>query len=550
MAQATMRRREKRKERLPQIEVSEALFHTLCVYLISEYRSRSFVSKLAQFFHMVDCTPYKEDNDVSLMFQFVELFIQIVLEHDIKDSELILQKILEHPTDSEDFQELIENDLLDGLAEMDSNLATYVENEFIARINYITIGPLLKELETSVSAFKSGAYENYEAGVGMLTKTASALVKGTLARSSTSLSLPDIYTTTEEEERKALASLTTTIKRMNDPKVAIKTGIKELNRMLGGGFQPGNAYVFNGSSGGWKSGMLLNVILWALKYNDGIRVNDQAKRPCALYVTQENDVQQTMERIISYVRGVEKGKPKSDDEVLSLFRDEKIIGSRWTYAIVYRPKGSISTGDLDTIINEVEASGNVEVKLLVHDYIKRIRPDFPTGDIRIDLGEVMNDMEILAKRRRIPVVTANQLNREATRVLNPEDGKGKDLVKRINSSHLSESSMIFENCAAAIAIHREKSSADNRIYLTFKNLKDRNETSGNIITDNYFAHPFEPGNGMRLQEDLGCAESYSVKSLGETIVVDEGNDEEGEAVVVQSASERRNAAQNLNLDEE
>lgn len=287
-----------------------------------------------------------------------------------------------------------------------------------------------------------------------------------------------------------------------------------------------------------------------MKYNDGIRVNDQAKRPCALYVTQENDVQQTMERIISYVRGIEKGKPKSDDEVLSLFREEKIVGSRWTYAIVYRPKGSISTGDLDTIINEVEASGNVEVKILVHDYIKRIRPDFPTGDIRIDLGEVMNDMEILAKRRRIPVVTANQLNREATRVLNPEDGKGKDLVKRINSSHLSESSMIFENCAAAIAIHREKSSADNRIYLTFKNLKDRNETSGNIITDNYFAHPFEPGNGMRLQEDLGCAESYSVKSLGETIVVDEGNDEEGEPVVVQSAAERRNAAQKLALDEE
>jgi RecA/RadA recombinase len=39
-------------------------------------------------------------------------------------------------------------------------------------------------------------------------------------------------------------------RNMNDSKRYIKTGIKRLNKMLNGGFQPGRCYVFCGTSSG------------------------------------------------------------------------------------------------------------------------------------------------------------------------------------------------------------------------------------------------------------------------------------------------------------
>ena len=68
-------------------------------------------------------------------------------------------------------------------------------------------------------------------------------------------------------------------------------------------------------------------------------------------------------------------------------RQHKFVGDRWELRILYRPKNAITTGDVDTIISEIESEGEVEVKFLVHDYIKRIKPNVSVGDIRIDLGE-------------------------------------------------------------------------------------------------------------------------------------------------------------------
>jgi replicative DNA helicase len=143
------------------------------------------------------------------------------------------------------------------------------------------------------------------------------------------------------------------------------------------------------------------------------------KRPCALYLTQENDNEETLQRVFSYIGAVQK-RGNADEDDLSLEEKmiaHKLLDSKWAFVIKYRKKGSINTNDIDSIINEIEAEDDVEVKLLVHDYIKRLKANIPVGDIRLDLGEALNDLSILAKSRKIPVVTANQLNREAYKTL-------------------------------------------------------------------------------------------------------------------------------------
>ena len=96
-----------------------------------------------------------------------------------------------------------------------------------------------------------------------------------------------------------------------------------------------------------------------------------------------------MARIFSYIEVIdEKGKAKDEDTIVDAMRQYKVLDGRWELRIIYRPKNTIVTGDLDTMITEIESEGDLEVKILIHDYVKRIKPNEVTGDLRVDLGEV------------------------------------------------------------------------------------------------------------------------------------------------------------------
>lgn len=268
--------------------------------------------------------------------------------------------------------------------------------------------------------------------------------------------------------------------------------------------------------------------------------NTLHKRPCALYITQENDNEETLQRIFSYIGAVQKNG-KADEDDLSLEEKliaHKLIDSKWSLVIKYRKKGTICCNDIDAIITEVEAEDDVEVKLIVHDYIKRLKANIMTGDMRIDLGEAINDASILAKSRKIPFVTANQLNREAYKSLgeaanaaNDNKRKKLDQGKRLDASMVSESQLLIENSDVVLGIHREQA-PDKSIWLCVKKFKDRSDTTGGIANNDYFAHPFVDGNGMRLMEDANLDTSYSVESMetkfGSGVLVDEDIEEDDE----------------------
>lgn len=268
-----------------------------------------------------------------------------------------------------------------------------------------------------------------------------------------------------------------------------------------------------------KSGFLLNTVLWAAKYSD-FKCNDQSKKPLILYISQENDLNETVDRIISYSNGVDNNKQVLNDseEVYKLVTKE-LMNDNCNIRLLYRPKNSITTADVETILNDIEAEGEFEVKLVVHDYLKRIKPEISYNDLRIDLGEAVNDFSILAKLKKIPIITANQMNREAYKALEAgleEDAQNKekkDLAKRLSLNMQSESSMISENADSIIAIHREYAKSLDKWFLTVKDLKMRGSKGNRDSSSTYFAHPFEKDNSMRLIEDVNLEKSHSVVDI-------------------------------------
>ena len=201
----------------------------------------------------------------------------------------------------------------------------------------------------------------------------------------------------------------TTIDNLNKESHFVKTGLQYLNRMLQGGFECGRCYLFCALPKSFKSGLLVNVGLWACKYNKFIP-KDPEKVPTILYVTQENSVEETLQRIFTSISG-EDINEYSEEKVIELIKEEIIHDRNVDFEIRFRPNKSISTEDLDAMIDDLALEGK-EVVMLIHDYTKRIRSSMNYPDIRLELAEVVNDFTMIAKVRNIPVVTAAQLNRK------------------------------------------------------------------------------------------------------------------------------------------
>ena len=274
-----------------------------------------------------------------------------------------------------------------------------------------------------------------------------------------------------------------------------------------------------------KSSLLLNICFWAVKYNTEMPCLDQAKKPLILYISQENSLEETVERMLSYVGATDAELKinRNVDESYDLIFKEFMESSPVELRMLYKPKNSISTADLDTIVNDIESEGEFEVKGVVHDYLKRIRPEVPSGDLRIDLGEAVNDFAVFAKNRKIPVISANQMNAAAYKVLeagleeNEKSAEKKDLAKGLSITMQSESQMISENADAIFGINREFSKTLGKWFLTIKDLKNRGSKSNRDSLSTYFVHPFEINNSMRLQEDFNKKKPLSLNSVSDAL---------------------------------
>jgi len=248
--------------------------------------------------------------------------------------------------------------------------------------------------------------------------------------------------------------------------------------------------------------------------------------------------------VFSYVRGMNKEGEidKSADDIHSLMVDEGLVGNHCDILIEFHPKGSLTTIDIENRIREIELEGIYEVKLLVHDYMKRMRPNIASqgNDMRIDLGQISDDFSELAKTLRTPVVSVNQVNRQAYDVL-VQSGKNKDKTDMGMNASLTmqgESQMITENADVIIATNKEYLSTNDTWYFAFTFLKNRDAKKNMTQDQRYFAHPYEEFNGMRLKEDSGLEVSYSCKKVSDNIEPFDPNDDGNGGGEVRPASQR------------
>ena len=84
--------------------------------------------------------------------------------------------------------------------------------------------------------------------------------------------------------------------RLHNPSTKLKTGMQAFNNIISGGFENGRIYLLFGLPGEGKSMTMLNLALQLKKFNREYKPKDPNKRPCIVYLTMENSLEETIER--------------------------------------------------------------------------------------------------------------------------------------------------------------------------------------------------------------------------------------------------------------
>jgi hypothetical protein len=504
-----MKTKKKRQQDIKiRFDLSINILDLMIGYILSANASvtKKSMVKMRELFYRLDDSSFDEDRQMEVRIFMVKKLLKRFLDDRLTDLDLLAQSILGGQYD-EDVLEVYEQ--LNDFGDLSNDEVHFVDKWVSDRLAHYYLFTCQEEMDDLMIRFKSGDFSDLGEFTDEFRETISGLHG--LMRNAQAQSKHANADFSTDFDSLALA-VDQTITELKRPSNVLRTGVKELNRMLGpGGFQGGRSYLFLAISGGWKSGMLLNACQWSLRYNQGLTTKDPTKRPGILLVSLENSTGETIERMYSYYVGMDSDLKDADpNEVARAMRlgvpDDDKEGP--VLLVKYRPSKSINVADVDAMCDEAELDG-IEIVAVVIDYIKRIRSNNPDPELRIELGNAMDDMASLAKARKIPVITASQLNREAFKVIEQMADKKVDMAKQLGMSHIGESTLMIENADFVAVLQRETQASTGKKFLTVKKLKIR----GKDTPSSYIAHPMY--NDMKLEEDVDLKDSLSLKSIGD-----------------------------------
>ncbi|MBR1987731.1 MAG: hypothetical protein IKA36_01695, partial [Clostridia bacterium] len=285
-----------------------------------------------------------------------------------------------------------------------------------------------------------------------------------------------------------------------NPSRRLMTGMQGFNDLVGGGLESGRVYMLFGMAGCGKSLTMLNIAYQIKKYNKNYVCHDKTKRPCIVLLTMENSIQETITRLFSIITD-DNMRNYSLDEVIEKFRRDGQLtlsdDSPIDIFIKYKPNLSVDTSYMYTLVDELEEKG-YEVICFMQDHVKRIRPAFSRNDLRLDLGEVVNDFKVFANEKDIPVISDSHLNRDGARVVDMALSSNKqDVTRLIGRANVGESMLMIDNTDCGIILNIEHDKQGNR-YMIFSRIKMRDKAGPR----DYIAHPFAEGSTIRLVEDI------------------------------------------------
>lgn len=480
----------KTKKRLP-INFDVASLDLMCQYTISSNRNikRGAFINLRNLVELLDMERYINDQERYRRVLFIKKSLEARLEKGLTNPITIIKYtngglIDDDIINIDEFSEL-SNKEIDWINETVSNTLslTFLYEEIDRGLDLFTrfkaadssnISKLGKEIEEYIAMLNTMFRQ---AKVQSVTNETFSL-KGDSLRNT----LESVHSELKSEYRKLI------------------TGMQGFNQLIGGGFENTRCYLFLGITGVGKSLSLLNIAYQMKKYNKGFKPKDPTKIPCIVYLTMENTVTETVDRLFKISTGMDirDTTPEEAERILRTTGELYLTeDSPIDLIIKYQPNRSVDTGYLYTLVEDLEDEG-YEVICMIQDHVKRIRSVNNNPDVRLELGDVINEMKTFAILKDIPMITVSHLNREGARIIDSGTSTRtkSDLTRLLGKSNIGESLLMLDNVDYGGILNVEYD-IDGMKYMAFKNIKQR---FGSMR--DYIAQPFSADNDIKLIEDV------------------------------------------------
>lgn len=480
----------------------------MCSYILSENRNirRSHLINMRNLFDILDVSLYQNDIEKMKRFNFIRKGLEARILHNLKDPYIVVKYINGG---------IIDDDVIDlkNFTSMSNDELIWINQTISEALKYAFIYNDIDRMIDICTRFKAADYRSR----GAIVQEFEMLVQ-------------EIQSKFRRSRVENLSEMTFTLKdgffdevvkdiheQLSNPCNRLVTGMQGINELLGGGFESTRVYMLLGATGVGKSVTLLNLAYQIKKYNKNYKAKDPTKIPVIVYMTMENTVRETVERLFNLTVSPDIDMTKySPDEVIHLLRTEGELyltdESPIDIIIKYVPDKSVDTSYLYTMTEDLEDEG-YEVICLIQDHIKRIRSCYPSSDIRLELGAIVNEFKVFASIKDIPVITNSHLNRDAAKTIEEGSRANKaDLTRMLGRSNIGESMLMLDNLDCAFIINTAYDAQANK-YMAFKRIKIRYKATHR----DYLNQPFIQGNDIKLVEDYYSAVPVFKDSLQSSV---------------------------------
>ncbi len=472
-----------------------------CAYILSENRHirKSHLLNLRNLILMLDMSLYASDPDKMKRIDFITKGLEGKLEKNIKNPKLLIKFINGGIMDSDVVD-------INSILQLSSDELEYINETVTNAIKYSFLYRNVDRGIDLLTRFKNADYRSVDSIVIEIEQFIDE-IKGEFRRAKVDKMEDMMFTLRQGLFEDCMQDVHDIL---TNPSRRLITGLQGLNEMLNGGFESGRAYMFLGSTGIGKSLLLLNLIYQMKKANRLYKPKDPTKIPVIVLLTQENTVLESIQRLWDIAGFTDSMTGYTIDEVIRKLREEGELyltdDSPIDIIIKYKGNRSIDTGYLYTLTEDLEDEG-YEVIALFQDHIKRIRSAYPQPDLRIELGEVVNEMKVFAAIKDIPIITISHLNRDAAKIIETARNKS-DLTRLLGKSNVGESMLMIDNIDVSIIVNVEYDK-ENHKYMIFNRIKMREKAT----MRDYICYPFVYGNGAKIVEDIGSAVPAFKESL-------------------------------------
>lgn len=408
-----------------------------CSYVIdidNEYISHNALQNVKVLFEILDKRSYMNNDSLKARLQYIELVLDARISLNLDKKSLINQHVLMNCDSS--LKYIIEEEILKGPAknQLKPDIAKYINNlvyENLSEGYSILYNQKLMDL-----------FDKKENGYFKSLTDYTNEFKKLMNKINTNMRNIERYKREGKgfdlSEKTIIREAKKVYRDLTKPSNKLKTGIQALNKMLNGGFESGRSYVFMGLTGVGKSIVLLSIANWIRKYNK-LPKKDNMKQ-AVLFISQENSKNETFERLFNInINGADIRDLTEEDLIKNIKKSDMIASDNdINLKFIEFSDREISVSDIDAMIADYERD-NIEIIAVVQDYIEKLRPKQNYSELRHALGSNATDLSELAKKWQIPVITAAQLNRLASSVVdNAIANNKKNTTKLLGRQNVSE----------------------------------------------------------------------------------------------------------------